>query len=187
MVVHIGIDYSISCPAMTVHDGDTWSYNNCKFFYLINKKKSLVSDNKFTGEAHKKFESQQERFDQISEFFLEHIKKYKNIELISLEGYSFGSTGQIFNIAENTEVLKYKLYKDKYDVITVPPTTIKKFGSGKGNASKLQMDAAFRKETDIDMSKILNCQTADSPSQDVVDSYFICKYGFFNKNKTLEK
>ena len=40
------------------------------------------------------------------------MDKVIGCEQIAIEGYSMGSKGKVFNIAENTGVLKYKIYKD---------------------------------------------------------------------------
>ena len=59
----------------------------------------------------------------------------------------------------------------------MPPTEVKKFGSGKGNADKAMMHQAFVKETGIDLKTLMTPDKKDvtSPVSDVVDAYFICK------------
>ena len=47
------------------------------------------------------------------------------------------------SIAENTGLLKHKLYKIKVPTKPVPPTVIKKYATGKGNANKELMYEAF--------------------------------------------
>jgi hypothetical protein len=56
---------------------------------------------------------------------------------------------------------------------------IKKFGCGKGNANKEAMIEAFELETSIDIREkcgIIN--KSWNPITDIVDAYYICKYGF---------
>ena len=67
--------------------------------------------------------------------------------------------------------MKYKLSKFKTE--QVPPTVIKKFATGKGNASKDDMLEAWKNE---DGSFEL-LQETGNPASDIIDSYFICKYG----------
>ena len=65
---------------------------------------------------------------------------------IILEGYAFADKGQVFNIGENTGLLKHKLYKNNLHPHIVTPTEIKKCWKtprGKGNASKTDMYNAF--------------------------------------------
>ena len=45
---------------------------------------------------------------------------------IILEGYAFAAQGQVFNIGENTGLLKHKLYKNNLNTQIVTPTEIKK-------------------------------------------------------------
>jgi Holliday junction resolvasome RuvABC endonuclease subunit len=83
----------------------------------------------------------------------------------------------VFHIAENTGVLKYKLWEEAYPVEIYAPTEVKKFATGKGNADKKSMYLSFRKETGIDINQLVSSDknTISSPVTDIVDAYFICK------------
>lgn len=97
---------------------------------------------------------------------------------IVIEDYAFGAAkGRLFNIAECTEVLLYNLWLNGKEYEKVPPTVIKKFSAGKGNANKDMMHDAFVVDTGVDMIKTLGTKNTNSPVSDIVDSYFICKYG----------
>ena len=88
-----------------------------------------------------------------------------------------GSVGQVFSIAENTAILKFKIYQAKIEYRIVPPTTLKKFATGKGNADKLMMYEAFVKKTNYDPRKILNSEAKlGSPFTDIADSYWLAEY-----------
>lgn len=176
----VGIDLSMTCPAMCVHTGETWQLSNCKFFYLTSRKKSIIHIDQFTGELHSDFNSPEERFDSITKFLIDNIPVKATV---AIEGYSFASTGsRIFQIGELCGVLKHKLYRFGFDFITPPPSKIKKLASNFGNASKIQMDTAFQRETGIDISKIVNCGIGDSPSSDVIDSFYLAKCVFLYCN-----
>jgi hypothetical protein len=172
----VGIDYSMSSPSICVHEGKDWSFSNCKFHFLTNKKKCHFTDKIFFGSLHKDFLSQEERFNNISDWALSVIPKKS---LIFIEGYAFSAKGAIFNIAENTGILKHKLYKNKLidNLSIVAPTTIKKFATGKGNANKLLMYESFVEQTEFDISSIIHCKEGESPMSDIIDSYYIAKYG----------
>ena len=61
------------------------------------------------------------------------------------------------------------------------PTTIKKFATGKGNANKEKLYDAFVEETGIDIRKTLDISNKSwNPVSDIVDAYYIAKYGFMN-------
>ena len=92
-----------------------------------------------------------------------------------------GSTGRVFNIAENAGLLKHYLWKSNISYNVVPPTVIKKFATGKGNANKEKLEQAFIEETGINIKEMLNMSDKQwNPSSDIIDSYYICKYGVNN-------
>ena len=97
---------------------------------------------------------------------------------IAIEGYSYGSKGKVFHIAENTGVLKYKIFQNGIPLEVIPPTTIKKFATGKGNADKVAMHKFFKTDTGIDLKNKITPDkgTVDNPVSDIVDSYYVCKY-----------
>jgi Holliday junction resolvasome RuvABC endonuclease subunit len=58
----------------------------------------------------------------------------------------------------------------------MPPTQIKKFATGKGNANKELMQDSFVKETGVDMKKLLTMTEKQwNPSSDIIDAYYIAK------------
>jgi Holliday junction resolvasome RuvABC endonuclease subunit len=90
-----------------------------------------------------------------------------------------GSKGRVFHIAENTGILKYRLWKYGVDFEAVPPTVIKKFATGKGNADKEKMQTAFVAENNLDIKFELGMTEKQwNPSSDIIDAYWICKYGY---------
>lgn len=58
----------------------------------------------------------------------------------------------------------------------VAPTTLKKFATTKGNATKPAMAAAFWEENNVDIKKELGL-SGENPSSDIVDAYFLARYG----------
>jgi hypothetical protein len=124
-------------------------------------------------------ESDQHRYDYLSRNILEWTSHSHNATPhYFIEGYSFGSKGKRENIAENCGLLKHKLYEDGHRFTVVPPTTVKKFAVGKGNSKKTPLYEQFYKETGVNLVELLNGSPEKSPISDIVDSYFICKYGF---------
>jgi len=175
----VGIDFSLTCPCLCFWDGGNvpFSLDGCCFSYLIDKKKFERFCGKFIGHPHKLWQTNEERYENITEWAITQLSPGT---VVFLEGYSFGSRlGMLFNIAELTGLLKHKLYKAKIDFTLVPPTTVKKFATGKGNARKEVMYEAFYKETQFDLLKELNIKVAGTnPESDIVDSYFLAKYGY---------
>ena len=73
------------------------------------------------------------------------------------------------------------MWKNKLKFQTFPPTVIKKFATGKGNANKELMYEAFKYEllTPNDLKEQLTPKAKKiiNPISDIVDSYFIAKAG----------
>jgi len=177
-----GIDYSMSCPAITV--GPTKDFKKCKTFYF-------TKDNKFVGSfchdiygmQQLPYSSPEERFDNISEWAISILKKFK-VTHVCLEGYSMGSKGNITGIAENGGLLKHKMWKNKIEFVTPAPTQIKKYFCGKGNANKEVMYDSFVEKTKVNICEEIeyNKQPAkdSNPISDIVDSYAMLCYAIDN-------
>ena len=172
----IGIDYSLSSPAICVCRGK-FKFENCKVYYLTNVKKyeGKFYNGQIDGRLHLPYTSEQQRHDQISEWALSVIGTA--IGNIFIEGYSFGSKGLVFNLAENMGTLKHKLYVLNKRFQSIVPGQIKKNATGKGNADKLKMYEQFVKDTKIDLVKEFDQTKLNNPVTDIVDSYYIAKYG----------
>ena len=172
----IGIDYSLTSPAVCVNDG------SLKYFYLTSKKKwtGQISED-IIGYEHKEWTDPIQRFTYISDFVFDILFTTNN-PTIFIEGYSFGSKGQgLFQIAENCGILKYRLLEKGYGYNTVVPSVVKKGATGKGNADKDMMYEAFVKELpEYNLKKILDTEKTGNPLSDIVDSYFIKKVGYEN-------
>jgi crossover junction endodeoxyribonuclease RuvC len=57
--------------------------------------------------------------------------------LIIIEGFSFGSKGSaLYEIGGLGYIVRYALWHRRLQVIEVPPTVVKKYATGKGNANK---------------------------------------------------
>jgi crossover junction endodeoxyribonuclease RuvC len=61
----------------------------------------------------------------------------EHADLTVIEGYAFGAKGSaVFDIAELGGVVRFHLYDHKRAYCDVPPSCLKKFATGKGNAKK---------------------------------------------------
>jgi Holliday junction resolvasome RuvABC endonuclease subunit len=131
------------------------------------------------GEEHHEYLTDQERYENNATWVLEILGNFSKQDEITIiiEDYSFGSKGRVFNLAENCGVLKYLLFKHNYRFHLVAPTVIKKFATGKGNATKEKMYDAFIQDTDIDLQSILlpNAKL-NSPITDIVDAWYLARY-----------
>lgn len=87
--------------------------------------------------------------------------------LAVIEGYSMGSrVGQAFSIGEWGGVARLLLHDKRLPFIEVPPSTLKKWITGKGNAPKDQMRLSVYKKWDF-----------EADSNDVIDAYALAQFG----------
>lgn len=128
--------------------------------------------------------------DQIINIIL-GITKTKNDYIIAFEGTSYGSkmgTNNIIDMAAGAAILKEQMISQLHvkDILTVAPTTIKKF-AGKGNMNKLQLFEAYQQNVNDDPilaqsplhSMVKNLEIGKKipkPLDDLVDAYFLVSY-----------
>ena len=177
-----GIDYSLTSPAVCVGQiiDNELKFENCNF-HFIKKTKYHESFGSFRGYEYPKYSSEIERYENLANWTIECIRWYHGrVEHVYLEDYAFAATGRVFNIAENTGILKYKLKQNGFRFTTIPPTVIKKIATGKGNANKELMYETFLTETNVDLRSRLSPKSNKivNPVSDIVDSYYICQTGF---------
>mgnify|MGYP003344869967 FL=1 len=174
-MIYAGIDYSLTSPSICVYNNvDEFSFSACTFYVLNDRKCHTLPNIKI--KEHSNYDSSNRRYENISDYFLPILSC---CDSIMIEDYSMGSKGKVFHIAENTEVLQFKLYKMNKNYDKVPPTTLKKWASGKGNATKEIMYKSFISSENIDLIDLLGFSKKNklsSPITDIVDSFFLCKY-----------
>ncbi|NBX97592.1 hypothetical protein EB118_16650 [bacterium] len=172
-----GVDYSMTSPAICLSPLSEFKYETCIFSYLTTLKKYDIAAENIFGKYFE-YDNEIKRYDTISSHFLNMLLDY-NVRTCYIEGYSMGSKGRTFNISENTGIFKHRMWNFGINFIAIPPATIKKFATGKGNANKEKMQRAFIEETSKDIKQILNMtENQWNPSSDIIDSYYVCKYGF---------
>ncbi len=183
-----GIDYSMTCPCICLHDTDTeFTFENCFFSFITDKKylDGQLMDNVGGHYLNRKdFADDIVRFEAISHWAILSMAQVKRA---ALEGYSMGSRGRTFNIGENTGVLKNKMYAAGIELDIYSPKEIKMFAVNntpldftKVNKNKIDKDQMFKiffDETGVDLPKILTPKKKkiDSPVGDITDSFYICK------------
>lgn len=187
-MVFAGIDYSLTSPAICVHEGDEWDYKNCQFYYMVKRDKLLHPEKQFNAYLYPSYDRDEERFAKLSNWSIGIIEKH-NVTHVNIEGYAFGAVGRVFQIAENAGLLKYAVYKKGLESHVHAPTVIKKFATGKGNAKKENMYDAFFSETGVDIREKIGIISVKqwNPVSDIVDAYYIAKYGFETERKNADQ
>jgi len=183
-----GIDYSLTSPAICVHSGDTWDYKNCEFYYMVKRDKLLHPEKQFNATMYPEYDHDIERFEKLSDWSLNILKKH-NVTDAHIEGYAFGAVGRVFQIAENAGHLKYQIHKAGMVQAVHAPTVIKKFATGKGNATKEKMYDAFFSETGVDIREKVGIISFKqwNPISDIVDAYYIAKHGFVKEKENADQ
>ena len=178
-----GIDYSLTSPAVCVAEiiNNEIKFENCKFHFL-KQNKSHKSLGKIFAYDYPEYTDEIERFSKLASWTIECIRWFDGrVNKVYLEDYAFAATGKVFNIGENTGILKKQLKEAGFKYTTIPPTVIKKHATGKGNANKELMYEAFTAElltpSDLQTRLTPNSKKIRSPVSDIVDSYFIAKAG----------
>ena len=184
-----GIDYSLTSPAICIYreeqSGGTFNFDSCVFFYLFNNERQRQNStgsgiSNIFAAPYPKWSTEEERHHKLSNLTMQVIKKCHEVYI---EGYAFATSSQagVRSIAENTGLLKNKMWLGGIPFKNYPPTVIKKFATGKGNANKELMYEAFVNElltpTDLKEKLTPRATKITNPVSDIVDSYFIAKAG----------
>ena len=182
-----GIDYSLTSPAICVwkgtDDNRQFNFNMCNVYYLETAQRLKRPQHEILNlhtEIYPEWETEEQRHDLLSDWAMSIISGCQEF----IEGYAFATSGKSYvrSVAENSGLLKHKMYKVHQTFTSVPPSVIKKYATGKGNANKDLMYEAFSEEsnTPSDLQKTLRPKSnkLTNPTTDIVDSYWICKYGW---------
>lgn len=173
VVNYIGVDYSMTSPAVVVKTPSG------VFAYAFANKKSqgifssgnwniIITD-------YPQYTSQEERFNILGNFVCNIVKQTEGVSRVRIEGYSYGSSGKIFNLAENCGVLKHILYMNGVTFDTLAPTSVKKYACGKGNADKQMMYDSFEEKMKLNLKSLIGDgkKGIGNPLSDIVDAYFL--------------
>ena len=191
-----GVDYSLTSPAICIwkepDDNRQFNFNMCDVYYLETAQRLKRAEHEILNlhtEIYPEWKTEEQRHDLLSDWAMSKISGCQ----VFIEGYAFATSGKshVRSVAENSGLLKHKMYKIKQPFTSVPPSVIKKYATGKGNANKDLMYDAFSKESNTppDLQKILRPKSnkLTNPTTDIVDSYWICKYGYESKSKYSKK
>ena len=198
-MVVIGLDWSITSPAWTIIDSDGRYVHH--YFVQRNHKNSKKDESnlKVVDDVESKMESfhpyyypefdcSMNRFYLLSEALVDSVITYDMYNMkVVFEGYSFGATGKVLDIAECTGIAKQALYRE-YGLIptVVPSAQWKKHFGLKGNSDKKPIVDLYIERTGNDLYSIFN-KKPDIKSlgvmSDIADSYFIAMYALEDSKK----
>lgn len=82
-------------------------------------------------------------WERIAEITSEVFVKAFGIDVCVIEGYAFGAQGRgVYQLAELGGIVRYWLWQHHITTVEINASTLKKYATGHGNASKDQMIAA---------------------------------------------
>lgn len=179
---YVGVDYSMNSPAVVVDSTDDGLGVTAAFFSKKIGRVDLELPNGqplfLMGRPMPEWENNMERFVGMAESLIEDVPSGEDVVGV-VEGYAYsaGSRGRVFEIAECCQTFKVLCMKRRGLILeAIPPSSLKDFATGKGNAGKDMMAEAFRSETGHLLHEVLSAKRADSsPSSDIVDAYFAAR------------
>ena len=208
---YLAVDFSLNSPGICVYNDKSKNYHFISYIkpktgtkaeqrlqeeISLLKDVTLVSQPDFTNkEEYSSAELLKvKRYDKMADDIINLVLQNSfdgDGFIIAFEGTSYGSkmgTNNMIDMAAGAAILKLKLLKtlNPEDILTVAPTTIKKF-AGKGNMNKLQLFEAYQKNVNEDpilakspLWKIVKDleigKKIPKPLDDLVDAYFLVAY-----------
>ena len=94
------------------------------------------------------------------------IVTHHNPSLIVIEGYAYGNAHTLVTLVEIGTIIRHTLFSHGLSWYDVPPSKLKKFTTGKGNAKKDEMAVHVKDRWGF-----------TSKSNDVVDAYALAQLG----------
>lgn len=165
----MGIDQSINSTGICIDDDSRLQYH--LIVPKLTKKQKQLNDLKTNVLLHVYNKTTLDLNLKEICSIIESIILNTRPDLISMENISFGSNGRVIDLAK---LVGYILATcDKYNIphIETPPTTIKKFAVGNGQAKKDIM---------VDAWATLDSKTAsitkDIKNDDLADAYWMSQY-----------
>lgn len=177
-MVKIGIDYSLTSPAVCVGEEGA-SYEDCSFYSFSPNKKLIGQHKNVTLVEYPDWNCKSHRYDLLSKWVLDIIESHDVSEAI-IEGYAYGAKGRgVVDLGENGGLLRWKFWYNQIPYSEISPQELKKLATGKGNASKEAMYEAFIEDTghDIVWEYQKNGDKIGNPVSDIVDAWFLWKFG----------
>ena len=174
MMYIVGIDYSKNAPGIVkLHLDDQLNDTNIDWLGFTQTKKN--SNDHVLFHHKKQFNNDYDKCiwirERIKNFFLDDNEPPK---YVAFEGYSYNSTGKVFDIAEGTMCTKLMIYENNIPIRIYDPNSIKKFATGNGNSGKVEMIDYFKKYIGL-KPNIDKLPDYKSPTEDIIDSFWCVK------------
>ncbi len=162
-MVYMGVDQSLTGTGVAVYDGKKYTYH---LFGTEKTKKTKCP----TIDRTRRLMILKEQLRQL-------IWDYKP-DLIGMEGMAFGAQGAaLMDIGGLSHMFRELFIEEDKKFIIAPPTVIKKFFTGKGNANKMFMiESAEFRGVEIPFLKKYKEFSEKKFDDNVVDAHAICEF-----------
>lgn len=168
-----GIDMSVNSPAVVKFHLDD-NYNVIYKDYLgFTQVKKYQCDN-ILHYNKKDFKDNYAQYLYIKDNIESFIK---GSDYVAIEGYSYNSTGRIFDIAEISGLVKISIYQFGIPLRIYEPSTVKISNRCKGNCDKISMEESYNKlEDKIDLFHLpaVYEKKSGNPADNIIDAFTIC-------------
>ncbi len=104
------------------------------------------------------------RVEWIRNSFNSYLDNHHEIDCAVIEGYAYANKFTLSTLVEIGINLRLSLYIRKIPCYICPPTTLKRYATGKGNSKKPEVAAG-----------VLSKWGYSSPSDDVIDAFVLAK------------
>jgi len=111
---------------------------------------SLTSTGIATPEGTETYGSKHRGPERLIELRQDVLAACVDADFAVMEGYSFGSGARAHSMGELGGVVRVALYENHIPVAIVPPASLKKYATGKGNAPKEAVLAAAVRRSNIE-------------------------------------
>ena len=167
----VGADYSMNSPACVKFlVDDALEIVEISYIGFSSVKKTVALDPNHILH-YKDFSNQFEKIYWFRDQCIDFIKPTPQ-DYCAIEDYAFCGVGKVFNIAETTGAFKNAVYNSGASLRAYPPTSIKKFSTGLGNADKTKMSVAFNA---TEYAKLFGRLLEGNPREDLVDAFFVAQ------------
>lgn len=100
---------------------------------VLDKKGNILVEKEITGEGNKDPKRMMTLVENV-------VSELQENDVICIEGFSYGSRGKGISFQFGLgHALRIEMFKQKHNYTDVAPSQVKKFATGKGNASKDNM------------------------------------------------
>lgn len=170
-----GIDYSVTSPGVVKAElDDNFNFIDIKYLGFSSVKKTCKTDDNLIFCKKEMFDNDIERYRFIRDNISNFLYSDGHIEYGAIEGYAYGSSGKVFNIAEGTIFVKKLMYDNNTKFKIYEPNTIKMFSTNDGNAGKVTMHDKFVSLKDH-LLILDHLEEYKNPKEDLIDAYFIMR------------